>query len=376
MIYFQTVKYSTRLYYHMSAKSDYLGEEYEVLLDEAASEEHIYESASKRNHIEKIGKCLLYAGYSKADLGVEIGDRIEARFFEKYGYSVSVKTSYYYRIMRELKWGKNFAETEPQNVEKSSHTETPREKLDSEEKPIPNSPRGVPDSSQQDKTQYTPKAEYGLENKRLIDTLGDVCGMADVLRDYMRHNPFMSKMDPDLMNEIILRLTAWVVNMRDTMNNKQIVLTHGQHIILQKFNTSSDINNLFGLYLDEIKRIHILERAKTKKTNQILTSKEIMKYQRRDLKNMNDILEFHDANEARMSGYYGQQCNQCKGFRTVLAEGNNNKVVCVKCMGMDETNGMKREIFYTCMQCRFLVENPSKGKCEHCGFEYVYPANL
>ena len=86
-----------------------------------------------------------------------------------------------------------------------------------------------------------------------------------------------------------------------------------QVMILQLYNVASDINNLFGMYFDEIKRIHVLERTKTKKTNQILTSKEIIKYQRRDLKNMNEILEFHDANEARMSGYYGQQCNSVWG---------------------------------------------------------------
>ena len=44
--------------------------------------------------------------------------------------------------------------------------------------------------------------------------------MADSLRDYMRHNPFLSKMDPDLVDEITARLTAWVTNMRDTMNQQ------------------------------------------------------------------------------------------------------------------------------------------------------------
>ena len=226
-----------------------------------------------------------------------------------------------------------------------------------------------------DSSNYTEKANCGLENKRLIDTIGEVCSMADALRDYMRHNPFLSKVDPALIDEITARLTAWVINMRDAMNNKQIVPINTQVMILQLYNMASDINNLFGMYFDEIKRIHIIERTRTKKTNQILTSKEIIKYQRRDLKNMSEILEFHSANEARMSGYYGQQCNQCMGFRTMLAEGNNNKVVCTKCKGMNET-GMKREIFYNCQQCRFLVEKPENGKCDHCGFEYVYPANI
>ena len=354
----------------MSSREALIGNDFQGLIDAAVDAELNDFPTTKKQYWKKIGDALSYAGYPKTELGDEVAERIEARFFELHGYSISVRTAHYYGCKKEWGWIRKPQKTEPQ-PEKKAETE--------EVKYNPTPEAGEQYSSQHEpteKTQYTPKAEYGLENKRLIDTLGDVCGMANVLRDYMRHNPFMSKMDPDLMDEIILRLTAWVVNMRDTMNNKQIVLTHGQHIILQKFNTSSDINNLFGLYQDEIKRIHILERAKTKKTNQILTSKEIMKYQRRDLKNMNDILEFHDANEARMSGYYGQQCTQCKGFRTILAEGNNNKVVCVKCMGMDETNGMKREIFYTCMQCRFLVENPETGKCPHCGYIYVYPANL
>ena len=354
----------------MSARSVYLGTDFETLLNEAVAEEYSYESSRKRDYIKKIGECLIYAGYPKTTLGVEIAERIEARYFEKHGYSISVRNSHYYRTVRDLGWNKNF-------VEKKIPAKPPAEKFAPEEKVKYNPPpeTGVQNGSQPNTSEYTKKADCVLENKRLIDTLGDVCGMADVFRDYMRHNEFLSKVDPALTDEITARLVAWVINMRDTMNNKQIIPINTQVMPLQLFNMSSDINNLFGLYFDEIKRIHMLERTKTKKTNQILTSKELIKYQRREIKNLNDILEFHDANEARMSGYYGQQCTLCMGYRTQLAEGNNNKVVCMKCKGRDET-GMKREIFYTCMQCRFFVEKPEEGKCPHCGFEYVYPANL
>ena len=359
----------------MSARSDYLGNDFETLLDDAVAEEYNYESSRKRDYIQKIGECLIYAGYPKSELAVEVGDRIEARFYEKYHYSISVKTSYYYRIMQELKWGKNFSEKKEPFAEKNPPTETPREKSTSSETQSSAPPRGVNNDSPDD-SGYTNKADCALENKRLIDTLGDVCSMGDALRDYMRHNPFLSKVDPSLIDEIIVRLTAWVINMRNTMNNKQIVQTNTDAIILTIFNTASDINNLFGLYLDEIKRIHILERAKTKKTNQILTSKEIIKYQRRELKNLSEILEFHDPNEARMSGFYGQQCDTCMGFRTQLVEGNPNKVICIKCSGKEDVAAMKRKIFYTCMRCRFFVENPEKGKCEHCEHTFQVPANL
>ena len=353
----------------MSSREALIGNDFQGLIDAAVNAELTDFPSTKKQYWKQIGDALSYAGYPKTELGDEVAERIEARFFELHKYSISVRTAHYYDCKKEWGWIRKPKNAEPQTEEKQAV-----------EKDIynPTPETGEQNSSQHEPTekpQYTPKAEYGLENKRLIDTIGDVCSMADALRDYMRHNPFLSKMDPALIDEITARLTAWVTNMRDAMNNKQIVPINTQVMILQLYNMASDINNLFGMYFDEIKRIHVLERTRTKKTNQILTSKEIIKYQRRDLKGMSEILEFHDANEARMSGYYGQQCKLCMGFRTMLAEGNNNKVVCVRCKGRDEI-GMKREIFYTCMQCRYLVENPEKGKCEHCGFEYVYPANL
>ena len=350
----------------MSSREALIGTDFQGLIDAAVNAELMDFPSTKKQYWKQIGDALSYAGYPKTELGDEVAERIEARFFELHKYAISVRTAHYYDCKKEWGWIRKPKNAEPQLEEKKAT-----------EKDIynPTPETGEQYSSQHETTQYTPKAEYGLENKRLIDTIGDVCSMADSLRDYMRYNPFLSTIDPNLVDEITVRLTAWVTNMRDAMNNKQIVPINTQVMILQLYNVASDINNLFGLYFDEIKRIHIIERTKTKKTNQILTSKEIIKYQRRDLKNMNEILEFHDANEARLSGYYGQQCHQCMGYRTQLAEGNNNKVICLKCNGRDET-GMKREIFYNCMQCRFFVEHPEKEICAHCGHKYKFPANL
>ncbi len=88
----------------------------------------------------------------------------------------------------------------------------------------------------------------------------------------------------------------------------QIILTtsklpeNAQLIFLRYYNSCSDIDNLFGMFFDGTKRIHTENRRHAKKTNQILTTKEMKKITSRELITLDKPLEFVTSNEARLRG--------------------------------------------------------------------------
>lgn len=349
------------------------------LIEEAVREEHEFEPPqTKKTQWRKIGEFLRDKfGFKEWELSYRVAFCIESKYFEKYGQEISIRTSYYYRTMRAWNWSEN--------------AQLERGYLGSEKKPVENVPEKISDDKQKNTTPLEgqqdsstdreqkpepPEVKYAMENKRIIDMLRDYGDAADMLRDYARHNPFLSEIDEGLMEDIFTRLNAWIINSRDYMNHKQLAPINSQLLFLQIYNGASDINNLFGLFFDEIKRVHTFERRNTKKSNQVLTSKEMKKYQRREVKNLNEILEFHSANEARMAGFYGQECTSCGGYRTQLVEGNTNRVVCIKCKDKSFVESMPREVFHSCRRCGFLVGDVKKGKCEHCEYEFSVPKEL
>ena len=354
----------------MSAREDLLGKDFDTLIDGAVDAEFEV-SERKRDMWRKVGECLIFAGYPRRTLSVEIGDRIERRIFERHGYVASIRTTYYYECMREWKWNSKAAPV-PEHLTEATPAEI-QSVMDDEPAYIGYDPpeTGVDNSSLN--SNYT---VHAVENKRLIDLIGDFTGALYDLRTYARENPFLSKVEGVDLEDIFIRMNAWVMNCRDTLNAKQLIPVNAQPMILQFANSSSDINNLFGMLFDEIKRIHIIDRVRTKKDNQILTRKEMKRYQNREIKNLSSLLEPQTANEARMSGFYGQKCTECGGYRTTLAEGNPNRVTCIKCIAKEENVGMPREIFLSCQRCRLLIDNPNSQQCNHCGHEYTIPKEM
>ena len=353
--------------YYVSSRETLLGSNFNTLLDNALEEEFLESSTTKRDYWHKIGESLIFAGYPRWELGTEIANRLENRFFEKYHYAVSVRSAHYYKCIQEWKWNRNFQPT----AENEASNEAPSENFLEIPQPEKDSRTGVEDSS------LYSAPNHAVENKRLIDILNDFTGMVYELRDYAQGNPFLSQVEDQTdLDDIFTRLNAWVLNCRDTLNNKQLVPINAQVMLLQIYNSASDINNLFGMFFDAIKKVHILDRTATKKSNQILTGKELKKYIRRELKSLSPLLEFQSPNEARMSGFYGQQCSTCGGYRTTTVDGNQNRVLCIKCNNREDFEIMKREFFLSCRRCGLLIGEPKSGRCEHCDFEYVVPKEL
>ncbi len=200
-----------------------------------------------------------------------------------------------------------------------------------------------------------------------------------MLRKYANDKPFLTLIPEELTDDIFTRLDAYCQNFSDYLNNKQTVPENTQLIFLLCFNASSDINNLFGLFFDEIKKIHIQNRINTKKTNQILTPKEMKKFNARELVTLSKTLDFATPNEARLHGFYGQQCSNCKGFRTKITNESTDKVYCVQCHNLKNVPIMSREHFITCPRCRFILDHNNlkeQGTCPHCSFELVLPVEM
>ncbi len=223
----------------------------------------------------------------------------------------------------------------------------------------------------------TKQGPFYEENEQLIRCIDDFVEKTLMLKKYANHNKFISMVSPVILKDIFTRLDAFSKNFSDYLNNKQTVPKNAQLIFLLQYNASSDINNAFGLYFDEIKKIHLQNRRNTKKTNQILTPKEMKKFIGRELVSLCDQLEFSTSNQARLHGFYGQQCPNCKGFRTQIQQNNSKKVTCVRCFNLKDVDAFEREYFITCRRCRFIIPSDDvKNKCPHCKEEIIKPLTV
>ena len=85
----------------MSSREALIGNDFQGLIDAAVNAELMNFPSTKKQYWKQIGDALSYAGYPKTELGDEVAERIEARFFEVHGYSVSVRTAHYYDCKKE-----------------------------------------------------------------------------------------------------------------------------------------------------------------------------------------------------------------------------------------------------------------------------------
>lgn len=220
------------------------------------------------------------------------------------------------------------------------------------------------------------------ENAELIRHLDDVSELIARLRAYCTKGPFASLVDPADLSEVLQRLSAWTRNWGDYMNNKQTVPTNAQHIFLSLTNAAGSVNEIFGMLFDEVKRIHVRERTAGKASSQIITNKELKKLKARDIVGLCPNLEPQDANEARLNGFYGQQCPRCKGFRTRPHRENASLVECMRCRQRGDSPPIKREPMALCPSCRLIITPEDskfvsrKGMCPHCRNEVILPVGL
>ena len=127
---------------------------------------------------------------------------------------------------------------------------------------------------------------------------------------------FSTVMPGTVVEDIITRINAWCDNCEDYFNLKQVMPVNSQVIFLEMYNVASGINDAFARYFAAVRKIHIDDRPRTKKSNSILTAKELKKIINRDVMRLSTILEPKSAIDARLNGFYGQQC-QCGSLSTL-----------------------------------------------------------
>ena len=172
---------------------------------------------------------------------------------------------------------------------------------------------------------------HSQENEALIESLDSYMAHLKIMRNHLHNRPFTSLMAPGLVPDLTVRIQGWAQNCEDYFNNKQTIPTAAQVIFLRCFSVSSGINDAFSQFFDEVKRVHILNRGRTKKTNSILTTKEIRKITGRTITNLHKALEPIDDNDARLNGFYGQECQHCGSFRTREKPDSVRALLCSKC---------------------------------------------
>ena len=342
----------------MSSREDLLTADYYSALNEAVEEEYNDNPILKKEKWAKMRDSLIFAGYARRTLSVKIAEEVEGKFYEKYGYEISIRTSHYYRTMKEWKCTNvDYNKPIPEKISETQETEK-------------TAPAGELKNSSTEETEEKPEEPkpvvltFRQKNKRLIDLMYGFKESCDSMIDYARHNDVVEAWDVKESEEIMGRLEAWNVNMMDYMNFKQTIPVKAQLIILRLYSGASDINSLFTLFFDELKRVHVIERVKSKKSNQIITMKEFRKYHNREVKKLSQHLEIHDGNEAILAGFWGQKCPTCGGYRTQIVPNMSNKVRCLKCSGRDNYESFDRKNIFICKECHLVSEGTDS--CDHC----------
>ena len=199
-----------------------------------------------------------------------------------------------------------------------------------------------------------------VENQAMIDLLNTHIFHLKTMRNHLHGRPFVSKLPPELIETLGANMAAWGQNCEDYMNFKQTIPTESQVIFLKMYNIASGINDAFSMYFDEVKRIHVMGRARTKKTNSVLTNKEMKKITGRAISKLTEALEPADENDAWLNGFYGQRCKECYSYRTKIRPEEPTTLRCLKCGFIS-----KRWSFVTCTVCGVFrsKEEFMDGKC-------------
>ena len=82
------------------------------LVNECVEAEMI-DSAHKRKHWEKLGKELEKADFPREDISSKIQEVIEAKLEGRLGHPVSIDTAFFYRVMRQNRWGRSATRLPP-----------------------------------------------------------------------------------------------------------------------------------------------------------------------------------------------------------------------------------------------------------------------
>ena len=218
---------------------------------------------------------------------------------------------------------------------------------------------------------YQRIGKHTVENHDIISAIDRYITHLKTMRGHLHDRMFASVMPGTVVEDILLRITAWCDNCEDYFNLKQVMPVNSQVIFLDMYNVASGINDAFGLYFDEVRRIHIEDRSRTKKSNSILTAKELKKIINRDVMRLSTILEPKSANDARLNGFYGQECSQCGSYRTRV-DSEDGMVACSKCH-----HKMERASYLVCRVCQYFqsTEKLVDGKCPTpgCGNDIMVP---
>ena len=302
-----------------------------------------HKSPTKRAIWEKMGDDLEVAGFPKHQIGQIIRKSIDEALYEKTGLPLSVANGWFYDVMSMHDW---------------SDPEQDREPTPGQEQEI------VPTGA-------------GRENARLSEVLSHMTVQITEFRRYLAKNKFTSYVDQAIMDDLEIRIEAFAENAADYMSSKRVVPSNALPILFDLFNSANSINNLFDLFFDEIRVPHLKRRAKLKAaSNHILTPKMLKKIMSRNMVSVHKHLEFQTRNEARLAGFFGQQCPQCGGFRTRLTD-TPGEVTCLRCQGHADWRNFRMQPYVSCPHCQYVLTPGAAGDaCPHCGTRLILPMEV
>lgn len=152
-------------------------------------------------------------------------------------------------------------------------------------------------------TEEKPKTKYELENEQTLSVIDEMMEYLKSEKQFLKHNPHDSKIDSKILHENIFIMKNAISHANDRFNNKLKISPSHYSILFRQFLESMSSHLSVPYYL------HVRKK-------ETFTAKQAGKIIRANVKDLPLRYEPKDEDESEACGFSGEQCPNCKFFRT------------------------------------------------------------
>jgi len=152
-------------------------------------------------------------------------------------------------------------------------------------------------------TKEKPKTNFELENIKTITVIDNMMEFLKSEKQFLKHNPHDIKLEKNLLSQNIYTMTNAITHANERFNNKLKIAPSHYHILFEQFMESMSSHLSVPYYL------HVREK-------ETFTAKQAGKIIKANVKDMPFEYEPKDQTESKACNFSGEQCPNCKFFRT------------------------------------------------------------
>jgi len=160
-------------------------------------------------------------------------------------------------------------------------------------------------SHPKNETKEKPKTNFELENIETITVIDYLMEFLKSEKQFLKHNPHDSKLEKNLLRQNIYTMTNAITHANERFNNKLKIAPSHYHILFKDFMESMSSHLSVPYYL------HVREK-------ETFTAKQAGKIIKANVKDMPFEYEPKNQTESKSCNFSGEQCPNCKFFRTEI----------------------------------------------------------